>query len=189
MISGVEKSTNVIEYKADLPVTCTLSRELQKLLIPMLAGLIENDYTKMWTFQQFFDYSAKITSLNYVNFIDVRNYDLFEVALEPTAKLVKIEFYYGLKITIINCFLFNRLSDLKAAVIKNAEFDNNVHMLVCNNILLNIMMENTQLISTCPFVMNETNPLLLFDFKKQIDSNNKPESLKPCKLIFSIKFE
>lgn len=52
----------------------------------MLAGLIENNYEKMWNFKKFFDYSAKITNLVYVNFVDLRYYDVYEISLEPSSK-------------------------------------------------------------------------------------------------------
>ena len=63
-----------------------LSKELKSLIEPVLAGLIETKFEKMWSFQKFFDESSKITNLVYINLINVKNYEIFEIAVKPTDK-------------------------------------------------------------------------------------------------------
>lgn len=54
-ISGIQTSANgQIQWSHTLPDTCQLSEYLQKVLVSMLAGLIEIDPRKMWNFEQFF---------------------------------------------------------------------------------------------------------------------------------------
>lgn len=54
-ISGVQKSENgKIEWSAEMPVSCSLSKCLQSLLTPVLANILEADPEKCWGFDQFF---------------------------------------------------------------------------------------------------------------------------------------
>ncbi|XP_052284351.1 serine/threonine-protein kinase TBK1-like isoform X2 [Dreissena polymorpha] len=54
-LSGVQISPNGdIKWSNSLPDTCYLSKSLKALLEPMLAGLMELNMKKMWTFERFF---------------------------------------------------------------------------------------------------------------------------------------
>lgn len=56
VISGVQNSENgPIEWSKELPRSCLLSPGLRDKIVPLLAGLLECDDSKMWTFEQFFD--------------------------------------------------------------------------------------------------------------------------------------
>ncbi|XP_023932417.1 serine/threonine-protein kinase TBK1-like [Lingula anatina] len=55
VISGIQSTENgPIEYSTELPNTCQLSKGLKLLVTPLLAGLMENTSSRMWTFDQFF---------------------------------------------------------------------------------------------------------------------------------------
>lgn len=61
VISGVQTSENgTVEWSRELPATCQLSVGLRKLVTPLLAGLMECDAGRMWTFDHFF---AEVSSL------------------------------------------------------------------------------------------------------------------------------
>ncbi|KAJ8381224.1 hypothetical protein SKAU_G00020020, partial [Synaphobranchus kaupii] len=54
-ISGVQKFENgKIEWSTDMPISCILSKDLQSLLCPVLANILEADQEKCWGFDQFF---------------------------------------------------------------------------------------------------------------------------------------
>ncbi|OQR74270.1 serine/threonine-protein kinase TBK1-like [Tropilaelaps mercedesae] len=57
VISGVQKdhSTSSIEWGRDLPKTCLLSAGLKELFVPILAGVMECDSSRMWSFDRFFE--------------------------------------------------------------------------------------------------------------------------------------
>lgn len=56
VISGVQHTENgPIEWSRELPRTCLLSLGLREKVVPLLAGLLECDDSKMWTFEQFFE--------------------------------------------------------------------------------------------------------------------------------------
>ncbi|RWS01689.1 serine/threonine-protein kinase TBK1-like protein [Dinothrombium tinctorium] len=73
IISGIQHSENgEIEWSRTLPKTCLLSPALQALVTPLLAGLMECDSHKMWSFDKFFDtvtyiLSHKIYHIFYIN--------------------------------------------------------------------------------------------------------------------------
>lgn len=73
------------------------------------------------------------------------------------------------------------MADLKTAVKKSTFVDTNSQNLMYHNLLLNSLIDKEQNIGTYPFLMNDANPLLLFDLQQPIDRNYKPESLKQCK--------
>ena len=61
VISGVQTTENgPIQWSRDLPNSCLLSQGLKKHLTPILAGLLEVNPQKMWTFEKFFN---EVTSL------------------------------------------------------------------------------------------------------------------------------
>ncbi|XP_022189807.2 serine/threonine-protein kinase TBK1 isoform X1 [Nilaparvata lugens] len=55
VISGIQTSENgPIDWCRDLPKNCQLSAGLKKLVTPLLAGLLEVDSQRIWTFDKFF---------------------------------------------------------------------------------------------------------------------------------------
>lgn len=73
VISGSQTSENgQIEWSRDLPHNCQLSAGLKKLVTPLLAGLLEVDSQKIWTFERFFKevtyiLSCKLFHVFYMN--------------------------------------------------------------------------------------------------------------------------
>ena len=61
VISGVQTSENgPIQWNRELPTTCLLSAGIKKHITPLLAGLLEVNPQKMWTFERFFSEVTKI---------------------------------------------------------------------------------------------------------------------------------
>ena len=73
VISGSQTSENgQIEWCRDLPHNCQLSAGLKKLVTPLLAGMLEVDSQKIWTFERFFKevtyiLSCKLFHVFYMN--------------------------------------------------------------------------------------------------------------------------
>ena len=56
VISGVQTVENgPIQWSRELPSSCLLSQGIKKHLTPILAGLLEVNPQKMWTFEKFFN--------------------------------------------------------------------------------------------------------------------------------------
>jgi len=61
VISGVQTAENgPIQWSRELPNSCLLSQGIKKHLTPILAGLLEVNPQKMWTFEKFF---GEVTNL------------------------------------------------------------------------------------------------------------------------------
>ncbi|KAF7282355.1 I-kappaB kinase epsilon [Rhynchophorus ferrugineus] len=73
VISGIQtKENGTIEWKTELPVNCQLSVGLKKFVTPLLAGLLEADPRKIWSFEHFFKMvdlllSRKTTVIFHIN--------------------------------------------------------------------------------------------------------------------------
>ena len=61
-------------------------RKLQDLLIPMLAGLMENNYDSMWSFQEFFDHSSYICDLVFLNIMCLDTCQIIQLPFHKTEK-------------------------------------------------------------------------------------------------------
>jgi len=157
-ISGVQKPGEglQIEYSNKLPDTCQLSKNLQNLIVPMLAGLIENNYDAMWTFQQFFDYSTSICDQAYVNVLNLDTCQLIEISMDKTEKL----------------------NDLKSKIESVTKIDKNSQLLIYNNLLLESLVTEQQNIDTYPSTDCE-HPLVLFSLNNNLscDNNNIIKSI------------
>jgi TANK-binding kinase 1 len=73
VISGVQTSENgPIQWNRELPNTCLLSSGIKKHVTPLLAGLLEVNPQKMWSFERFFSevtrfFNKKKIHIFYVN--------------------------------------------------------------------------------------------------------------------------
>ncbi|XP_066262708.1 inhibitor of nuclear factor kappa-B kinase subunit epsilon-like [Euwallacea similis] len=74
VISGIQKDFNGldIDWSKELPNDCLLSTGLKKIITPLLAGLLESDNNKIWSFERFFHQvetilSKKVVYLFYAN--------------------------------------------------------------------------------------------------------------------------
>jgi hypothetical protein len=59
----------------------------------MLAGLIESDSKLMWSFEKFFQYSTEITERVFINCIDVKKCELFEISFKSEQTYVNKTFF------------------------------------------------------------------------------------------------
>ncbi|CAB3368359.1 Hypothetical predicted protein [Cloeon dipterum] len=62
VISGFQTSEDApITWSRELPASCQLSHGLGALVTPLLAGLLETEPNKIWTFEQFFSSVTQVT--------------------------------------------------------------------------------------------------------------------------------
>ncbi|CAG2112445.1 unnamed protein product [Medioppia subpectinata] len=74
IISGVQNTENGdIEWSRTLPKSCLISNSLQPLVTQLLAGLLECDENKMWSFDKFFKSVTNILSHKTINIFFVNN--------------------------------------------------------------------------------------------------------------------
>lgn len=150
IISGVQHAENGdIEWSKMLPKACLLSLALQQLVTPLLAGLMECDSNKMWTFDKFFKMVTTVLSHRLIHIFDVNKLKNNLIYLHPNETIGELK--YRIEIitgcSIKKCLLlFNnkQVFDLKS--ILNCSETNPV-------ILLNT--ESTKI---------KQSPLLLFKF-------------------------
>ena len=155
-ISGVQNPiSHLIEYSERLPETCQLSKNLQNLLVPMLAGLMENSYENMWRFKEFFEHSSEICELKFVN---VMNLDTCQIVEIPMRKS-------------------QTLNDLKIMIQKETKIDVNSQLIIFNNLLIESVVTETQLVDTYP-IMDKQRPCVLFSLNSSLSCDNL-EVVKP----------
>merc|ERR1712127_292125 len=156
-ISGVQNIHDAqIEYSNVLPDTCQLSKNLQLLLVPMLAGLMENNYEAMWSFQKFFEHSSQISELTFVNILNLDTCQIIELPFEKTQKL----------------------AELKEKIETETLIDTNSQLIIYNNLLLDSLVTGQQNIETYPTIDKE-HPLVLFSLNNTLscDNNNIIKSI------------
>lgn len=156
-ISGVQNIHDAqIEYSGHLPDTCQLSRNLQAMLVPMLAGLMENNYDAMWSFAQFFEHSTQISELTFVNILNLDTCQIIELPFEAD----------------------NKLTSLKEKIEMETFIDKSSQLLIYNNLLLDSLVTEHQRISTYPTIDKE-HPLVLFSLNNTLscDNNNIIKSI------------
>ncbi len=56
----------------------------------MLAGLMENNYDAMWSFQKFFEYSSEICNLTFVNILNLDTCQMMELPFERNQRWIEI---------------------------------------------------------------------------------------------------
>lgn len=156
-ISGIQNIHDLqIEYSDSLPDTCQLSKSLQIMLVPMLAGLMENNYDAMWSFQKFFEHSTQISELTFVNILNLDTCQIIELPFGRT----------------------QILSELKEKIEMKTGIDKNSQLLIYNNLLLDSLVTEQQSIETYPTIDKE-NPLVLFSLNNTLscDNNNIIKSI------------
>ncbi|XP_078049644.1 I-kappaB kinase epsilon isoform X1 [Augochlora pura] len=94
VISGVQTSENgPIEWSRELPQNCQLSAELKKIVTPLLAGLLEVDPQKIWSFDRFFTEVTETLSRKRVYVFNVHTSSLIKVFLHPEEKLTALQLH------------------------------------------------------------------------------------------------
>ena len=88
VISGVQTAENgPIQWSRDLPNSCLLSQGLKKHLTPILAGLLEVNPQKMWTFEKFFNEVTSLLSKKKVFLYFINKLTAHRVYLDKTQHL------------------------------------------------------------------------------------------------------
>ncbi|CAG9761857.1 unnamed protein product [Ceutorhynchus assimilis] len=94
VISGIQtKENGPIEYKRELPVNCQLSTGLKKIITPLLAGLLEADHKKIWTFDMFFGEVDGVLARKAVNIFHVNKSVLIKVYIDPNETYQQLQDY------------------------------------------------------------------------------------------------
>ena len=92
IISGVQHAENgEIEWSKMLPKACLLSLALQQLVTPLLAGLMECDSNKMWTFEKFFKTVTAILSHRLIHIFDVNKLKNNLIYLHPNETINELK--------------------------------------------------------------------------------------------------
>lgn len=88
VIVGVQTSENgPIQWSKDLPNTCLLSLGIKKHITPLLAGLLEVNPQKMWTFEKFFSEVTRILSKKKIHIYFMTKLTEHRVYLDKEEKL------------------------------------------------------------------------------------------------------
>ncbi|CAH4028987.1 serine/threonine-protein kinase TBK1 [Pieris brassicae] len=94
VISGTQTTDNgPIEWSRELPPHCQLSTGLKKLVTPLLAGLLEVDPHRIWTFERFFSEVQTVTSTKPVHIFHVNKACVIKVFLKPEEKFEHLQTY------------------------------------------------------------------------------------------------
>ena len=62
----------------------------------MLAGLMENNYENMWTFEKFFEYSSEIYDLTFMNIMNLDNCQIIELPFKKSEKYLVLFLFFKL---------------------------------------------------------------------------------------------
>ncbi|KAJ8717526.1 hypothetical protein PYW08_005925 [Mythimna loreyi] len=94
VIAGTQTTENgPIDWARDLPSHCQLSVGLRKLVTPLLAGLLEVDPHRIWTFDRFFSEVQVTTSTTPVHVFHVNKAASIKVFLKPDEKYEHLQTY------------------------------------------------------------------------------------------------
>ncbi|XP_050295434.1 serine/threonine-protein kinase TBK1 [Anthonomus grandis grandis] len=94
VISGIQtKENGPIEWKRDLPVNCQLSMGLKKIVTPLLAGLLEADHKKIWSFDRFFKEVDLVLCRKPINIFHINKSVLIKVYIDPKETYQQLQEY------------------------------------------------------------------------------------------------
>ena len=94
VISGVQTSENgPIQWNRELPNTCLLSAGIKHHVTPLLAGLLEVNPQKMWTFDKFFSEVTRILNKKKLHFFFMNRLSELRVYLDKEERLENLEIY------------------------------------------------------------------------------------------------
>ncbi|VVD00280.1 unnamed protein product [Leptidea sinapis] len=94
VISGTQTTENgPIDWSRELPSHCQLSAGLKKLVTPLLAGLLEVNPHRIWSFEMFFSEVQTITSTKAVYIFHVNTASSIKVFLKPEEKYEHLQTY------------------------------------------------------------------------------------------------
>lgn len=94
VISGVQDELNgEITWNTELPQNCLLNPHLKNIITPLLAGLLESDESKIWSFEKFFNEVRLILLRRIVNVFHVTSSTLIKVYLKRDEGLEQLQSY------------------------------------------------------------------------------------------------
>uniref|UniRef100_A0A023F4E0 Putative tank binding protein kinase tbk1 n=1 Tax=Triatoma infestans TaxID=30076 RepID=A0A023F4E0_TRIIF len=92
VISGTQSLENgPINWSRTLPKSCQLSTGLKKYITPLLAGLLEVDTSKIWTFEKFFTEVTNMLSRKRIHIYHVHRMHNLRVYLHQEEKIPDLE--------------------------------------------------------------------------------------------------
>ena len=92
VIAGVQTSENgPIQWNRELPTTCLLSAGIKRHVTPLLAGLLEVNPQKMWTFDKFFSEVTRILAKKKLHFFFMNRLSELRVYLDKEERLDNLE--------------------------------------------------------------------------------------------------
>ncbi|XP_038054121.1 serine/threonine-protein kinase TBK1-like [Patiria miniata] len=93
IISGVQrKSENApIDWSRELPKTTQLSQGLRFHVEEMLAGLLESDVTRIWSFKTFFDTCQAIVNMTVLDVFYTVTSQLLKIYIDPTHSFAEFQ--------------------------------------------------------------------------------------------------
>ncbi|CAG5055701.1 unnamed protein product [Parnassius apollo] len=102
VISGTQTAENgPIDWSSELPSHCQLSVGLRKLVTPLLAGLLEVDPHRIWTFERFFSEVQTVTSTKPVHIFYVNKAASIKVFLKPEEKYEHLQTYICEQMSVV----------------------------------------------------------------------------------------
>ncbi|XP_052743671.1 inhibitor of nuclear factor kappa-B kinase subunit epsilon isoform X2 [Bicyclus anynana] len=121
VISGTQTTENgPIEWARELPSHCQLSVGLRKIVTPLLAGLLEVDPHRIWTFERFFSEVQTVTSTTPVHIFHVNKAASIKVFLKPEEKFEHLQTYICEQTSVVaesqillyrDCLLLTEIDD------------------------------------------------------------------------------
>lgn len=87
------KDNGPIEYSRELPNDCRLSAGLKKIIIPLLAGLLEADPKRIWTFDRFFAEVTNILSCKIIHVFHVNRVMSLKAYVHPDDTYEQLQNY------------------------------------------------------------------------------------------------
>ncbi|XP_072026178.1 inhibitor of nuclear factor kappa-B kinase subunit epsilon-like [Amphiura filiformis] len=93
VISAVQRTSTHgrIEYSKGLTKYCHLSEGLRQLITPILAGLLESDPSKMWSFKTFFDTTQRIFAMKKIFLYVAESSQLLRLYSKPEFTLAEVQ--------------------------------------------------------------------------------------------------
>ncbi|XP_048483552.1 serine/threonine-protein kinase TBK1 [Plutella xylostella] len=102
VIAGTQTTENgPIEWSRELPAHCQLSVGLRKLVTPLLAGLLEVDPHRIWTFDRFFSEVQAATSTTTVYVFHVNKAASIKIFLKPEEKYSHLQNYICTQTSVV----------------------------------------------------------------------------------------
>lgn len=84
VISGTQSTADgPIDWCRTLPKSCELSAGLKVLVTPLLAGLLEVDQGKIWSFEKFFSEVTKLLSCTIIHLFNIHRVQMVKIYLHP----------------------------------------------------------------------------------------------------------